>query len=39
MIAMVLARMSGDLKRVNLVKQLLVDFKDCLPKLEPMPQS
>jgi hypothetical protein len=39
MIAMVLARMSGDVKRVNLVKQLQVDFKDCLPKLEPMPQS
>lgn len=37
MIAMVLARMSNDINKVNLVKLLQVDFQDCLPKLEPMP--
>ncbi len=36
MIAMVLARMSGQMDKVNLVKRLQVDFQDCLPKLEPM---
>ncbi|MES2498896.1 MAG: hypothetical protein V4570_00045, partial [Pseudomonadota bacterium] len=36
MIAMVLARMNGEMDKVNLVKRLQVDFKDCLPKLEPM---
>lgn len=39
MIAMVLARMSGDIAKVNLVKRLQVDFQDCLPKLEPMTQK
>jgi hypothetical protein len=39
MIAMVLARMSGDMNRINLVKQLQVAFKDCLPKLETMSAS
>jgi hypothetical protein len=39
MIAMVLARMSGEIDKVNLVKHLQVDFKDCLPKLEPMTQN
>jgi len=39
MIAMVLARMSGDMSRINLVKQLQVGFKDCLPKLEAIPAS
>ena len=32
MVAMVLARMSGDYSLVNLVKQLQIDFKDGLPK-------
>jgi hypothetical protein len=36
MTAMVLARMSGDMDKVNLVKHLQVDFLDCLPKLEHM---
>lgn len=36
MVGMVLARMSGDMDKVNLVKHLQVDFKDCLPKLDPM---
>ena len=36
MIAMVLARMSGDLDKVNFVKHLQVEFKDCQPKLESM---
>lgn len=36
MVAMVLARMSNDITKVNLVKRLQVDFQDCLPKLEPM---
>lgn len=39
MIAMVLARMTGDIGRVSLVKQLQVDFQDCLPKLEPISSS
>lgn len=34
MVAMVLARMSGDMDKVSLVKHLQVDFQDCLPKLE-----
>jgi hypothetical protein len=36
MVAMVLARMSGDYSLVSLVKQLQIDFKDCLPSLEPL---
>jgi hypothetical protein len=39
MIAMDLVRMSGDINTVNLVKHLQVDFKDCLPNLEPMTQN
>ena len=39
MVAMVLARMSGDMDKVNLVKHLQVDFQDCLPKLEPISPS
>ena len=39
MISMVLARMSQDMDKVNLVKNLQVDFQDCLPKLEPMTQK
>lgn len=35
MIAMVLARMSGDYRLVGLVKQLQLDYKDSLPTLEP----
>jgi hypothetical protein len=35
MVAMVLARMSGDLSIVSLVKQLQIDFKDSLPAMEP----
>ena len=34
-VAMVLARMSGNYNLVSLVKQLQIDFKDCLPALEP----
>lgn len=34
MIAMVLARMSGYMNSINLVKKLQVDFKSCLPRLE-----
>jgi len=33
MIAMVLARMSGDMDKVTLVKQLQIDFKDSLPEM------
>lgn len=36
MVAMVLARMSRDIDKVNLVKHLQMDFQDCLPKLEPI---
>lgn len=35
MVAMVLARMSGDYSLVSLVNQLQIDFKDSLPVLEP----
>ncbi|NOT66971.1 MAG: hypothetical protein HOP04_01360 [Methylophilaceae bacterium] len=35
MVAMVLARMSGDYSLVSLVKQLQIDYKDSLPTLEP----
>ncbi len=36
MVAMVLARMSGELALVSLVKQLQLDYKDCLPTLQPI---
>jgi hypothetical protein len=36
MVAMVLARMSGELALVSLVKQLQLDYKDCLPTLHPI---
>ena len=36
MIAMVLARMSGDVAKVKLVNRLQVDFQDCSQKLQPM---
>ena len=39
MIAMVLARISEDMAKVNLVKHLQVEFQDCLPKLEPITQN
>ena len=35
MLAMVLARISGDYDLVSLVKQLQIDFQDSLPALEP----
>lgn len=35
MIAMVLARISGDYSLIRLVKQLQIDYEDCLPALEP----
>lgn len=39
MVAMVLARMSGDYSLANRVKQLQLDFKDSLPVLEPFKSS
>jgi hypothetical protein len=36
MMAMVLARVSGDYSLVELVKQLQIDYKDCLPLLETL---
>ena len=35
MVAMVLARISGEYNLVSLVKQLQIDFQDSLPALEP----